>query len=158
MTILPVGDAGGGTQFNKRGPRFSTREDYERQVMVLLAGRGAEELLLDAPSQGAGGAAYSDIGKATVIVASMFASMGLGDSLLYRGDTENALALLAVDRHLELEVHKAMEEIYKRTLKLLAANRSALVAIADDLMAKRFMSRAEVESSMAKASFEPAST
>ena len=150
MTIMSFGNAGGGTQFARQEAHFMTRADYEDKVMTLLAGRAAEELLLDAPSQGAGGAAESDLGRATTIVGSMFASVGLGDTLLYRADSESVMAVITVDRDLEIKMHNTMSELYDRTLALLAENRNTLAAIADELLVKRFMQRPEIESVVAK--------
>ena len=117
---------------------------------MLLSGRAAGEVALGQPSQGAGGTAYSDLGKATLIVSAMFTSVGLGDTLLFRAPAETAMNLMTVDRVLETKVHKVMAELYERALELMREHLPKLEAIANELVERRFLTGAEVESIIRK--------
>jgi len=79
----------------------------------------------------------------------MFTSVGLGDTLLFRAPVETSMDLMTVDRVLEGKVHRTMAELYDRAVKLMREHRSKLLAIADALVERRFLTGAEVESIMA---------
>jgi ATP-dependent Zn protease len=150
VNIMPLADSGGGTQFHERQDFFRTRSGYEARAIMLLAGRAAEEVLLSEPSQGAGGTPDSDLGRATHLVVSMFASLGLGDSLTFRAPADTALELMGVDPLFVRKIEKALADLYERAMDLLRQHRNTLEAIADTLVERRFLSGAEVESMVRK--------
>lgn len=139
VNVMATDISGGGTQFQERSPFFQTRSGFEAHIVMLLAGRAAERLLLGEPSQGAGGLPQSDLGRATHIVASMFASTGLGDTLAFRAPSADALSLMTVDRDLARKVETTLSDLDVRTTILLETNRNVLTAIADALVRERFL-------------------
>lgn len=157
VNVLGSGEFGGGTQFANNDVFFRTRADYESKVVMLLSGRAAEEEVFGQPSQGAGGALYSDLAKATKIVSTMFASVGLGDTLAYRASSEASMELLAIDRVFETKVSRTMSELYDRALELMHRHRDALEAIADMLVERQILTGREVESIIAGSGPEPQS-
>lgn len=157
VNVLGSGEFGGGTQFANNDVFFRTRADYESKVVMLLSGRAAEEEVFGQPSQGAGGAPYSDLAKATKIVSTMFASGGLGDTLAYRASSEASIELLAIDRVFETKVSRTMSELYNRALELMHRHRDALEAIADMLVERQILTGREVESIIAGSGPEPQS-
>lgn len=62
------------------------RDHFEKIAIGLLAGRAGEIVFYGHASAGAGGDRTSDLAIVTRLVASIHASLGLADSLLYRGD------------------------------------------------------------------------
>ncbi|RYG88792.1 MAG: AAA family ATPase, partial [Alphaproteobacteria bacterium] len=150
VNIMHTDVAGGGTQFEKQADFFRTRSGYEDRVIMLLAGRGAEQILLGEPSQGAGGTSYSDLGRATNMVAGMFASVGLGDSLVFRAPAEETTGLMRVDRVFAGKVETMLAELYDQTLTLLRHNLEALVSVTDALIEKRFLTGEEVAAMVVK--------
>lgn len=84
VNINMSGDNGGCARLSIPTGTLVTRDQIEGMVMSLLGGRAAEQLLLGEPSQGAGGAADSDLARCTSMLASLEASLGLGSSLLFR--------------------------------------------------------------------------
>lgn len=150
VNIMPLADSGGSTQFHERQDFFRTRSGYEARVIMLLAGRAAEEVLLSEPSQGAGGTPDSDLGRATHLVVAMFASVGLGDSLTFRAPADTALELMGVDPLFVRKIEKALADLYERAMDLLRQHKATLEAIADSLVERRFLSGAEVESMVRK--------
>ncbi len=158
VNVMGTEHFGGGTRFQSDDTFFSTRSDYDRQVVMLLSGRAAEEVVLGEPSQGAGGLATSDLAKATQIVASMFASVGLGDTLAFRATIESSMELVAIDRAFEMKVNKTLADLYERALALMREHRLTLEAIADSLVEKQILTGPEVESIMALTPAPAAST
>ena len=88
--------------------------------------------------------------RATHLLVSMFASVGLGDTLTFRAPSDTAFDLMGVDPVFVRKIEKALSDLYDRTLDLLRLHRTTLEAIADALVEKRFLSGADVESVMAK--------
>ena len=78
VTIIPRGHALGGTHMLPEGERHTLDEDYLRgQLVILLAGRAAEKLLIGTVSSGAD----DDIRRATDLARSMVARWGMTDDL-----------------------------------------------------------------------------
>lgn len=78
VTIIPRGQALGGTHMLPAEERHTMEEDYLRtQLVVLLAGRSAEKLFLGDASSGAD----DDIRRATELARKMVARWGMSDAL-----------------------------------------------------------------------------
>jgi hypothetical protein len=60
-------------------------EGMRQRLALLLAGRAAEEVVLGAPSSGAGGDLDSDLATATRVATTAEAALGLGRELLWLG-------------------------------------------------------------------------
>jgi cell division protease FtsH len=97
VTIRSVGDTAGHTRFDLEG--LLTRSDLERAAIVTLGGQAAErEILGGSFTIGTGGERGSDLHLATEVVAQGYASFGWGDSLVWRSEPKDAIALLLRDR------------------------------------------------------------
>lgn len=81
------GDSGGETRAAGRRPEFPTRADLDAGVVILLAGRSAEEVVLGAASTGA----VVDLAMATRALADGHGAHGLGDTLRHRPDPAASL-------------------------------------------------------------------
>lgn len=110
------------------------REDLRRAIVMVLAGRAAEEVLLGDASAGAGGPIDSDLARATSLVEQMHLSLGLGGDIRYRG-TE---ALMRSDVSMRIEAE--LERLYDETLDFVRRNRDAVRRVADALIADRILS------------------
>jgi cell division protease FtsH len=78
VTIIPRGQALGGTHMLPENERHTLPEPYLRgQLTTLLAGRAAEQLLMKSVSSGAD----DDIHRATAIARSMVARWGMDDEI-----------------------------------------------------------------------------
>ncbi len=78
VTIIPRGQALGGTHMLPENERHTLPEPYLRaQLTTLLAGRAAEQVLLGSVSSGAD----DDIRRATALARSMVARWGMDDDL-----------------------------------------------------------------------------
>lgn len=102
---------------------LTTRDALERHVIVSLAGRAAERVLIGSVSTGAGGSIGSDLAKASAYLAAMHASFGLGATPLFRAPVDKAGALLASDPDLRRVVQKDLVRLEQRALDLVRTNR-----------------------------------
>lgn len=84
VQLVRVDGAHAGVQFELG--QFRSQADARQQIRILLAGRAAEQLRLGSVGFGSGGPAYSDLARATSLAATMLASHGLGEHLLWLGD------------------------------------------------------------------------
>lgn len=144
VSIIAHGDSGGSARVSIPIDKLVMRSQFEGLVVSLLGGRAAEQLILGEASQGAGGSETSDLAKASAIVASMDASLGLGDSLLHRSAPEDAVGLLR-DPEFRRRADKTIRDLYQRTIDILHEHRPALNALTEALLATRFLTGAEVE-------------
>jgi AAA+ superfamily predicted ATPase len=148
MDILCFGDAEhlhatvtasgtrGGITMRTRPPYLSgTYEDYNRRLQIFLAGRIAEEIVLDAVSHGGGGGRGSDLDQGTKLAAAMVASLGLAGPapLLYLGakeDTDKLLSYPEVRSAVHTELVQASESCRTKLLE----HRDALEEVAAKLL------------------------
>ncbi|MBN9335193.1 AAA family ATPase, partial [Devosia sp.] len=150
-TIQQIGDSGGAVATRSRRDAIRTREEYEGKILSLLAGRAAEEILIGSPSHGAGGSIDSDLAKSTVLAAALEGSLGLGDTLTFRGPPETMPDLLALDPLVRVKVGATLERIYGRAIDLLKSKAASLDAMVDALMERRFLTGEDIDSLLASA-------
>jgi cell division protease FtsH len=112
--------------------------------VVGLAARAAERIFTGAVSTASGGASNSDIGTATEMIASIHASYGMGEDIVYLGAGEDLLFRAGLDHDLRVRVAAHLRELEDRAEKLVEANRDAVLAVARRLSEKRFLDGAEV--------------
>jgi len=146
VTIRRRGNTGGGVHVSNRGDEsLSTRADLDREVIRLLAGPAAEDVLLCDLGVGAGGGADSDLARATAHVASMAFSFGLIGSmpLLYQGALIEGNALVLTPSMQKI-VHAALVKRYARARALIRENRRIVEAIADALLERKTLSGVEL--------------
>ncbi|MBJ7405434.1 MAG: AAA family ATPase [Bradyrhizobium sp.] len=145
VTLAGVGDSGGRTSVLYADDDLATRKAIEDRATVGLAARAAERLFTGSVSTGAGGAADSDLGSATILVASLHASFGMRGSPVYLGAGEELLRAVAFDRDLREAVGRDLHRLGRRADRLVAANRDAILALAERLADRRHLDGAEVE-------------
>lgn len=109
--------------------------DLEAEIVIQLAGRAAEEALLGMPSNGAGGAASSDLAKATSLAAAIEHRYGLGhDGLLW---TDASLPGLSAPPELRARLRKRLEIAARRARDLIRQYQTTVEALAARLEADR---------------------
>jgi cell division protease FtsH len=116
---------------------FPTRVDLDAGVMILLAGRAADETILGAASIGA----VTDLAVATRALADGHGSHGLGDTLLHRSDPAGALVS---DRALRDAVETDLSRLYAGALDIIRRRRAEAERIADALLTRRFLTGEEI--------------
>ncbi|MCA1551079.1 AAA family ATPase [Bradyrhizobium sp. BRP19] len=145
VSLASAGDAGGRTSVFYADDDLATRAAIEDRATVGLAARAAERLFTGSVSTGGGGAADSDIGSATILVASLHASFGMRGAPVYLGAGEELLRAVALDAGLREAVARDLHRLERRADRLVAANRDAILAVARRLAEKRHLAGAEVE-------------
>jgi ATP-dependent Zn protease len=114
--------------------------------MALLAGLAAETMMLGEHCSGSGGREGSDLHHATRMALAMEASIGMGDSLSFRGGVQDGdfLSLLNTDAELRARVEETLRFCRKRAESLLAGHRVALLELTEALADKGQIGFAEI--------------
>ena len=144
VSIIPRGRAGGYTLFLPTEDRnYMTRTHLRQQVIMMLGGRVAEELVLNEISTGAS----NDIERATSIIRRMVTEWGMSDELgtITFGNNNNDQVFLgrdlgrdrnyseAVAYSIDKEVKRMMDECHAEATRLLRDNMDKLTLIAETL-------------------------
>jgi cell division protease FtsH len=139
------GASGGRTVIGHRNGDLAVAADIEDRVVVGLAARAAEALLCRGGiSTGSGGSPNSDIGAATAMIAGLHASFGLGENLVYLGAGDEVMRELGANPALRDRVERHLRQLQDRAAEVVAANRGAVLAVAEVLAAKRHLDGGEV--------------
>jgi len=150
VSIIERGDAGGLTIGNGPGG-VADRAMLESYIVILLCGRAAEHVLLGPISSGAGGGLGSDLALAAGMAASLRASFGLADTLLWRGTPTEAAQIASRDPGLRAEVDADLKRLYGRALHLMTTQRASVAAVAERLLRDRYLSGEDVRRAIAEA-------
>lgn len=132
-----------------------TRQDIEKRMMILLAGRAAEEIVLGCPSTLSGGAEGSDLYKATSVALAALMSQGMrrGErSMLWTGRIEarQIASAFSADVTLQSEVNEMLETAYTRAKQAISSNRKAFDRIYKLLAQNEIINGDEVDSIVAR--------
>ena len=144
VTIVPRGRAGGFTmQLPVEDKFYATKNEMKENIIVLLGGRVAEELILKDVSTGAS----NDLERVASTARSMVTKYGMSDRLgpMAFGDSEDEVFLgnsisskrnysEEVAAEIDVEVKSIVEEAYKLTKKLLQDNIDKLEYVAQSLL------------------------
>ena len=140
VTIIPRGRALGVTMQLPLADRHThTREFLEAQIAILMGGRIAEELFLRQMTSGAG----NDIERATDIARRMVCEFGMSAALgplAYRTpgnpwETDKGAGISeATAQRVDEEVHEVVMRGYETARQVIAKNRNAVQAMAEELL------------------------
>jgi len=154
VSIVPRGRAMGVTQQLPLRDRYLYSRDFLRnQLVILLGGRAAEELVMDTQTSGA----EDDLRRASQLARKMVLSWGmsekfgriasggaqeqvfLGEEITQRRELSDATA-----READREVRSIVEEAFERSRSLLEENRQGLDALAEELLSQEEVDGARV--------------
>jgi cell division protease FtsH len=140
VTIIPRGRALGVTMQLPEGDRHThSREFLEAQIAILMGGRIAEELFLRQMTSGAG----NDIERATEIARRMVCEFGMSAALgplAYRTpgnpwETDKGVGISeATAQRVDEEVRDIVMRGYETARQIIAKNRAAVRAMAEELL------------------------
>ena len=143
ISIIPRGRAGGYTMnIPKEDIFFTGKKDMLAEIVVLLGGRAAEELVLDDISNGAS----SDLKRATAIAREMVTKYGMSENIgpvCYDSDEEVFLGRdyghskaysETVATLIDKEVEDIIKSQYDRAKALLSENSERLKNVAEALL------------------------
>jgi cell division protease FtsH len=131
VTIIPRGPSGGATWMGGNDNAFLTRDQARARLATSMAGRAAEEILLDGEhTQGAAG----DLQAATQLAQAMVTQYGMTDFGFAQLDADT----LRVGGEVAVLAHRAIDglirEAHQRAETLLAEHRSLLETLAAALL------------------------
>lgn len=149
ITIVPHGGAGGYTlMLPEEDISFQTKNRMTEQVIMLLGGRVAEQIILGDISTGAS----NDLERATATIRQMITRYGMSEALgaLTFGSDHSALFLgreLGSERNysekiaydIDVEARRVMDECYAKCTQILTDNIDKLHLIAKVLMEEENM-------------------
>ena len=160
ITVIPRGRALGLTVSLPKDDKWSKyKKEMEEEIVMLLSGRIAESLCGDDISTGAS----NDIERATKLARDMVVKFGMSEELgpiLYGssndevflgrdyGHTDNCSE--AVSAKIDQEIHRIVDEAYKRGEKLLTDNMMKLHAVAKALFEREKITGEEFRAIMAE--------
>ncbi len=143
VTIMPRGRAGGFTMtLPKEDKYYMTKTEMEQQIMHLLGGRVAEQLMLKDISTGAS----NDLERATTIARNMITKYGMSDKIGPINYSDSDEVFLGKDfssrrnfseslaSQIDLEIKAIIETAYKNTEEILTKYTKELNLIADALL------------------------
>ncbi|MGZ4613532.1 MAG: AAA family ATPase, partial [Kineosporiaceae bacterium] len=131
VTIIPRGPSGGATWMGGNDNNFLTRDQARAQLTTSMAGRAAEEILLDGEhTQGAAG----DLQAATSLAQAMVTQYGMTDFGFAQLDAETLRVGGEVAVLAHREIDKLIREAHGRAVALLEDHRELLRALADALL------------------------
>lgn len=144
VTIVPRGKAGGYAIMLPREDQYLyTKKDLREQVVGLLGGRAAEEVVFNTQTTGAS----NDFEQATAIVRAMITEYGMSDllgTISYEGNHamrgagagygQSKTYSDAIAAQIDNEVRKFMDECMEEAIDILNNNREQLNLIAEKLL------------------------
>jgi len=145
VVLRERGASGGRTVVKYADADLPARAELEDRVVATLAARAAERMFTGSVSIGSGGAAESDIGVSTRDVASLYSSFGMMGDPTYLGAGPSLIGAVAADPELRGRVGRHMRALERRAVRLVEANREAVLAVAARLAEKRHLAGCEVE-------------
>lgn len=155
VTIIPRGMAGGYTVMLPKEDRwFATKSEMLDKVCGLLGGRVAEQLVLGEISTGA----HNDLERATSIIRRMITEFGMSDKLgplqfghrqgqpfLGRDISSEQNYSDAIAHEIDKEMRELIDYCYKRTEEVLTTHRDKLELLAQTLLEKETIDKAQIE-------------
>ncbi len=154
VTIIPRGRALGVTMQLPEGDRHThTREFLEAQIAILMGGRIAEEIFLRQMTSGAG----NDIERATDIARRMVCEFGMSATLgplAYRTpgnpwETDKGAGISeSTAQRVDEEVREIVMHGYETARQIIAKNRAAVRAMAEELLVVESLDAAGIKDIM----------
>ena len=144
ITIVPrtMGSLGYTMQLPKEEKFLQSKEELETDIVTLLGGRAAEDVVFNSITTGAS----NDIERATAILRSMITQYGMSDKFgmvglesIENGYLDGRAVLNCADdtaAKIDEEVARRMKEFYERAVNIIKENREVLDKIAEYLIEK----------------------
>ena len=146
ISIIPRGMAGGYTlSLPEQDSNYKTKTEMSEEIVTLLGGRCAEQLILDDISTGAS----NDLERVTSIAKAMVTRYGFSEKLgnvVYGGAPEQTFLgrdytqgrghSEAVANDIDAEVRRFVDEGYQRCMDILRTHEDKLHIVAKELMEK----------------------
>jgi cell division protease FtsH len=146
VTIIPSTKGAGGYTMNIPPNRlYKTKKDMEKDIMISLGGRCAEEIVFGEENITTG--ASGDIERATEIVISMINRFGMNKNtgllsyeVIYKNSFNN------INDEIINESKKNIEALYKEVKEILVENKDKLTRLAFELLDKETLNECDLDS------------
>ena len=154
VTIIPRGPSGGATWMSGNDNSFLTRKQALAKLTVAMAGRAAEERLMDGEyTQGASG----DLQSATALATAMVTQYGMAAEFGYAQIDSDTLRMGGeIGLRAHTVINSLIEEAHARAQRLLAEHADLLERVASTLLIEETLSAEQVRALHTVASAEPA--
>jgi cell division protease FtsH len=154
VTIIPRGMAGGYTLILPEEDRYlSNRTKFEADLVTVLGGRAAEEVVFNRITTGAS----NDLERATELARKMIMEFGMSDDLgpMTYGEREEMVFLgrsiaehrnysETIARKIDAEVRQMIARAHSRAVETMTTHRQTLEELARQLMTKETLGEEEV--------------
>ena len=157
ITIVPRGGAGGMTISLPQDDRsYASRNELFDEIVALLGGRVAEQIMLDDISTGAS----NDLRRATALAREMITKYGMserigpvsyaeeGEIFVGRSMEKTKPYSERIAGDIDAEVHELLQKAYDACARLLHENAPQLTQVAEFLLENETMDRAQFEAMM----------
>ena len=157
ITIVPRGGAGGMTISLPQDDRsYASRNELFDEIVALLGGRVAEQIMLDDISTGAS----NDLRRATALAREMITKYGMserigpvsyaeeGEIFVGRSMEKTKPYSERIAGDIDAEVHELLQKAYDACARLLRENAPQLTQVAEFLLENETMDRAQFEAMM----------
>jgi cell division protease FtsH len=151
VSIVPRGPAGGVTWMSGSDDVFLTRAKALAQLRVSMAGRAAEELLLDGEyTQGA----HGDLSSATSLALAMVTKYGMSKAGYLNVDDDTVRMGGEVAAEVRRTANDLLEEAHTDAHALLVRHRDLLEAVADQLLIDESLNKHQINAIRSRLSGE----
>jgi len=155
VTIIARGMAGGYTMILPDEDRYlSSRTKFEADLVTMLGGRAAEEVVFEGVTTGAS----NDLEKATALARKMIMEFGMSEEMgpmtfgereemifLGRSMSEHRNYSESVARRIDQEVRRTISTARDRALEVMSHHRETLDTLAQQLMQRETLGESDVE-------------
>ncbi|TLU71892.1 AAA family ATPase [Lichenicoccus roseus] len=149
VSIQSKGLSQGTTSIALKGQLLKRASDIKIELMILLAGRAAEEEVFGVVSSGSGGSIDSDLGRSTSLAVDAALALGLDrlGGLVWRGriQAHDLRTQLTTDVQLAEQVRNQLDEAYSASRAIVTHHVAALLTVASALVRKRVLQGRDVE-------------
>ncbi len=143
VTIIPsTKGAGGYTMSIAEDSLYQNKEYLMNRIMVLLAGRAAEEIIFGTDRITTG--AFNDLKHSTNIALNLTAQYGMGETLGLLNLSELSGINVSHDKIAD-ECKSLVDNLYKEVRTIINKNMKTLIAIAEALLDKETLHNPELE-------------
>ncbi|KQI67076.1 hypothetical protein AN189_17125 [Loktanella sp. 3ANDIMAR09] len=115
-------------------PNARRPTDIQREMIILLAGRAAEEVIIGSVSGRSGGDAASDLARATRLAIAADLSFSRGPGLIWCSADADPATLFARHRGLRDRTARRLDAAYARACDLVRVHRVMIETLAGDLL------------------------
>lgn len=134
--------AAGRTMIEMAAYNLRSRSDLEAEIVVMLAGMAAEEMIYGEWTEGSGCSETSDLGHATSIALSMSGTFGMQGSLARVVNDPRTFRI--IDSGLRRSVDEILGSAMERARAIVREGKDALIRMSELLIAKGELTQATV--------------